>query len=277
MRLGAIFREVWGHKRWLGVGVLFALLAALLTSYRISLSPPSLNSRSLELGAASTRVMIDTPRSKLIDLAAGTHDFTSLSTRANLLANVMASEPVRVYIARRAGIDQDRLITSAPIIANVPRAVTEPGTERRASDILDQTDQWRLNISANPQVPIVYVYAQAPSERDAIALANSSVDGLRDYLREVASREDIGDEQQVQVQQLGRAGGGVLNNGVGVRLSLLAFIVVLALWSALIVMASRMTEGWRAAAARERQPGASARDEDEPEALAPERNPQYVA
>ena len=118
----------------------------------------------------------------MVDLRANTYDFTSLTTRADLLGNVMASAPVREYIARRAGVDARRIEAVSPVTANVPRVLTEPGSEKRSSDILRSTDQYRLDIQANPTVPILDISSQAPTKQAAERLANSAVDGLRDYL-----------------------------------------------------------------------------------------------
>jgi hypothetical protein len=228
--------------------LLIALLAAVSTVYRIGLLPPSLTPRSLELGAASTKVLVDTPNSKVIDLRAGTADFQSLATRANLLANVMASAPVRAEIAQRAHIAPDALVAEAPIIANVPRATTEPGSEKRAADLVAQTDQYRLNIQANPQVPVINVYAQAPSASGAERLANAAADSLRSYLDSVAADQRIPDAEQVRLHQLGRARGSVVNDGAGVQMAFLSFLFVAALLAVAILAVVRIREGWDAVA-----------------------------
>lgn len=251
MQLGTHLRELWRLRIGVAVSVALAFIVAISSIDSVSLLPPSVKGRDLEIAAASTHVLIDSPRSKVVDLRAGTLDFESLTTRADLLGNVMASTPVREYIGRRAQVSPDRIQATAPITANVPRALTEPGSEKRASDILRSTDQYRLDIQANPTVPILDIYAQAPTKEKAERLANASVDGLRDYLGAVAARQGIGANQQVRLEQLGRARGGVINHGVGLQIALLAFIVVLALSLCATLFISRVIRGWRAAAERE--------------------------
>lgn len=204
-----------------------------------------------EIATASTQVLVDTPRSKLTDLRANTYDLSSLTTRADLLGNVMVSEPVRSYIAARAGVPPNRIEATAPITANVPRALKEPGSEKRASDILSSTDQYRLDIEANPTVPILGIYTQAPTPEGAQRLANAAVAGLRTYLAGVASRQGLGPTKQVRLQQLGPASGGVINGGVGTQVTVLTFLVVFVLGCCAVLLLDRVRRGWRLAARQE--------------------------
>jgi len=183
MQLGRHLRELWRLRIGVGIVFLLALFVALSSIDRVSLFPPGVKGRQLEIAAASTRVLIDSPRSQIIDLRTDTYDLTSLTSRADLIGNVMASAPVREYIARRAAVDPLRIQAVSPITANVPRSLVEPGSEKRASDILRSTDQYRLDIQASPSVPILSISSQAPNKEAAERLANGAVDGLRDYLR----------------------------------------------------------------------------------------------
>ena len=70
-----------------------------MTAYRISLAPPKLESRQYHVGVASARVLVDTPDSQVVDLNPKGAD--ALSSRASLLANLMASSPVKTH--HRAG------------------------------------------------------------------------------------------------------------------------------------------------------------------------------
>jgi hypothetical protein len=227
------------------------VVIALTSINQVSLFPPGIKGRQLEIAAASTRVLVDSPRSEIIDLRTDTYAFTSLTTRADLLGNVMASAPVREYIARRANIDPLRIQASTPITANVPRNLSEPGSEKRASDILRSTDQYRIDIQSNPTVPILNISAQAPNKDAAERLANGAVDGLRDYLAALAVRQGTDPKKQVRLEQLGRARGGVINHGIGVEIALLSFIFVFVLSCCAVLFLSRVRRGWSAAASKE--------------------------
>src|ERR1700682_5428365 len=98
MKFGAHLREISRLRSGIVLSALIAALAALLSVYKIGLLPPSLTARTIDIAGASTHVLVDTPRSKLTDLRAGVTDFEALTTRADLLGNVMTSATVRAYI-----------------------------------------------------------------------------------------------------------------------------------------------------------------------------------
>ena len=251
MQLGRHLRELWRLRLGVGISFVLAMFIAISSIDHVSLLPPKVTSRQLEIAAASTRVLVDSPRSEIIDLRTDTYAFTSLTTRAALLGNVMASAPVREYIARRAKIDPERIQASAPITADVPRNLSEPGSEKRASDILRSTDQYRIDIQANPTVPILNISAQAPNKDAAERLADGAVDGLRDYLAALAVRQGTDPKKQVRLEQLGRARGGVINHGIGLQIALLSFTFVFVLACCAVLFLSRVHRGWNQAAAEE--------------------------
>ena len=104
MPLGIHTREPPRLAVALVVSVVLAALAAVWSLYKIGLVPPSLTPRAVEMGAASTEVVVDTPDTTILDLRQGTSNIESLNNRALLLGNVMASLPVRAYIGRRAHV-----------------------------------------------------------------------------------------------------------------------------------------------------------------------------
>ena len=132
----------------------------------------------------------------------------------------------------------------------MPRNLSEPGSEKRASDILRSTDQYRIDIQSNPTVPILNISAQAPNKEAAERLANGAVDGLRDYLAALAIRQGTDPKKQVRLEQLGRARGGVINNGIGLQIALLSFIFVFVLSAAPCSSSPACAAGGAAAASR---------------------------
>jgi len=249
-----LLREFWRLRTGVAISFALALAAAVVSTNHVSLLPPSLHSRAAEMAAASTQVLVDTPRSKVTNNLATTSDFASLTTRADLLGNIMASEPVRGYIAARAGITSQQIQAVAPITADVPRALVEPGSEKRASDLLRSMDQYRLDIEADPSVPIVNVYTQAPSTAKAERLANAAVAGLQTYLTDMSTLQGVQASSRIRIVQLGTARGGVLNKGANLQIALLAFIVVFSICCGLTLLISRVHRGWHFVAdAEERQ------------------------
>jgi hypothetical protein len=261
MQLGMHLRELWRVPFGLAVSCMVALFVTLTISYEVRLLPPGLEPRNHEIATASTHLLVDTPKSTVLDLRQETLELDAMTNRAVLLGNVMASAPVREYIARRAGVPPDVIRATAPATPEYPRPIADPENRRRTSDILRTTDEYRLKISANPTVPIIDIYSQAPTADAAKQLANAAVDGLRDYLAAVARAQSIPPGRQVQLDQLGPARGGVINDGVHLTVAVLSFLLVFALSCAAVLFVSRVRRGWRAstqAESPERAPAAAA-------------------
>jgi hypothetical protein len=247
MGVGIRLRELWRLRVGVAVSVLLALAAALWSIQQIGLFPPRLQSRSLEMATASTHLIVDMPRSAVLDLRNDTYMLESLTNRTVLLGNVIANGSVRQYIAGRAQVPADTLQIAAPLTPDHPRDRVSPDTERHTTDILKSTDQYRLKIEANPTVPVMDVYSQAPTVKAAEALANAAVDGLRRYLAELAQAQRIPEASQIRLMQLGRAHGSVINEGVNLQVAVLVFILALAASLATVVFLNRVKTGWRTA------------------------------
>lgn len=250
MQLGRHLRELWQLRVGLVVSVLIATLAAVWSVGKVGLFPPSVKPRSLEMAAASTRALVDTPKSTVLDLKVSTGDFQAITNRALLVGNIMASTPVRRYIGRRAHLPPEILQVASPVTVDFPRAIASSG-KRSTSDILKSPDSYRLSISANPTVPIVDVYAQAPTPEAAQQLANGAVDGMKDYLRDLGAAQRIPPEEQVHLEQLGRAKGDVIDRGISIKVAGLSFMLVFAVSSAMVLFLARVRRGWAIEAERD--------------------------
>ncbi len=250
MALGRRIWNLWLLRPWVIASAVLAFVMTLWSVYGVSLLPPKLTPRALEMATATTHVVVDTPTSSILDLRQNSYDFDAMTQRAIVIGNVMANGKVRASIAHAAKIPVDRLQITAPFTRKQPRAVTS-SERKRTSDILESTDQYRINIQANPTVPILDVYAQAPSSREAETLANAAVDGLRTYVTDLAAAQQIPDTSQVRLLQLGRASGTVINNGVEWQVALLVFIITFSLSCATAIFVSRVRRGFRVARAEE--------------------------
>jgi hypothetical protein len=243
MSLGRHLRELWQFRLGLMAAAALALFAAVWSVGQVSLLPPSIKSRNLEMAAASTRVLVDTPKSAILDLSVNTYDFRAYTNRSLLVANIMASPPLRGYIARRAHVPADALQVASPVTPDFPRPLASDG-EKHSSDILKSPDAYRLSVQSNPTVPVADVYAEAPTAEAAQQLANGAVDGMKDYLRDLAASQQIPDENQVHLVQLGRAKGGVIDPGISAKVALLTFLLVFAVASAAVLFLNRVRQGW---------------------------------
>lgn len=253
MPLALHLRELWRQRTGVAVSFVLALLAAALSTNQIGLFPPRLEARKLQISAASTRVLVDGRPSRLVDLGVDVNSFKSLSQIANGLGQIMATPGVRPYIAKRAGLRADQIATTAPVTVSVPRVVTEPDSERRASDLLSSADQYRLEIQVSPDVPILDINTEAPSPEEAKRLANAAVLGLDDFLKTKGLDAGLPEARLVRLEQLGEPRAGVINAGASVQVALLSFLVVFAIACATVLFVSRLRRGLREAAAAEQR------------------------
>jgi hypothetical protein len=252
MKLGKRIRELWRMRPLLAASAVLALLVAIWSVARITVFPPGIESRSLEMATAATHVVVDKPRSTILDLRADTYSLEALRQRAIVLGNVMANGEVREAIAKRAGVPADELQIDPPLTPTQPRAVVASTEGKHATDLLASTDQYRLSLQANPTVPMLDIYAQAADPGTAALLANTAVKQLRNYLERLAVTEKTPESKQLQLLQLGKADGTVINNGVDVEVGLLVFLLTFGIACATLIFASRVKDGWRAESMRER-------------------------
>jgi hypothetical protein len=254
MKLGQRIWKLWQLRPWVFGSALLALTAAVWSVANISLVPPRLEPRALEMATATTHVIVDTPKSSVLDLRESTDDLQAMTQRAVLLGNVMANRPVAAAIARLAHVPASVLHVTPPLTP--AQALPLAGSANNSvSDIAKSTAQYRLSIGVNPTVPMLDIYAQAPTATSAAALANASVDALRAYLAALAAQQHTPSGAQVRLLQLGRAQGAVINHGIQWQVALFAFTLTFALACATVIFFSRIRRGWRMAALAEQRTG----------------------
>ncbi len=242
MQLGTVLYRLWHRRLVLGLSIVIAALAGVLSAYRISTS--GLTPRSIGMSTATTQVLVDNPDSIVLDLDSGTFQLSQMSQSAALLGNVMVSYAVREDIARRVGVPVGLIETSAPATPAFPQAVTAPN--RKTTDLIASNDQYRINVQVNPTVPILDIYTEAHSPAIAKALANAAVAGLRDYVSGFA--QSIPVNQRVEIEQLGPAEGGAVTGGLRVEVIALVFGFALVFCCVAGTLLDRVRRGWRAAA-----------------------------
>ncbi len=243
MQLGGTLYRISRRRFAFGLSLLVAVLACSFTLYSPSLSPPGLHARRLQVAAASTELLVATPSLAV----AGPADYLSLVNRSILVGNVMASGPVLAYISHALGVPSSAIQATAPMTANVPRTLVEPNSGSNATAIMDLPDQYKLEIQADPAAPILHVYAQAPTAKQAITLATAAVAGVTAYLHSSQTSARVPAGQQVRVEPLGPVQGGVANPGAPIEIVVLVFVGTFGLVLWLIVIGDKVRRGWVAA------------------------------
>lgn len=242
MELARTLKTLRRRRRLVVLGAAIAAIAALLSIYQVSLFPPGLKSRTNVFATASTQILIDTPDSTFADVA---NDVEPLNTRAGVFARFMTSPEALALIAREAKLPLDGIEAQGPYDLNVPEFQRVPTAERRSSQILGERALYRLRFENNPELPIISVFAQAPTTEEALALASAAPAALRGYIGGIQAREDTPLDRRVEVRKLGRAVGGVVNESASLQIATLVFIVVLIGWCLLLVPAQTIARGWR--------------------------------
>jgi hypothetical protein len=242
MEFARTLKNLWRRRRLVALGAFVAFVAAMLSIFTVGLVPPSLHSRTNVFATASTQLLVDAPDSAFADLA---NDLTPLETRASVFARFLASPVSLQLIARDAHVSADSIEAEGPYDMNLPVIQQEPTAGARSTQLIGEGDLYRLRFENNPVLPIVSVFAQAPTKDEAIALANAAPKALSTYISSIQARQNTPDDRRVVIRKLGNATGGVVNKGASLEIGMLVFFVVFGAWCMLLVPAHTIARGWR--------------------------------
>lgn len=244
---------------------LIAFLAAIASVVQIGLFPPEIKSRSLTVGAATTHAIVGPKleRGDLTDVDALTEstDVDTRIDRAELVANVISSSAVVDRIGLRMGINPDAITAATQVTASVPDALTEPGFDDRAAQILGSGNRYRLDVQANPALPILDIYALGPTPAEASRLADASIAAANAYLRSVAgeratksdSDSAVGTGAGIRLTGIGSPVATTLNARAPIEVAALTFLVVLGLCIGSLLVIAVVARGWRAVGTTDRR------------------------
>lgn len=243
MALVETIRQLWQRKLLVGLVLALAVAAAIFSAYRVTSS--GLESRSLAVAAASSQILVDSPDSTLVQ-GAELGTFEALATRAKIYGQYLASLDARQEIAKQAGVPARSIATSGPFSsATGQTAYSSQSSEERAGELLQEGAQNRLVFTAQEGVPILTVDAQSASSETAIALAGASFKTLENYVKGLeADGKPV--RQGVTVRELGAPEGGTLGGSNNMILMVLAFLLVLGLGCAAILLVPTFAQRWRA-------------------------------
>jgi hypothetical protein len=243
MEFALVLRELARRRRTVAIGVVVAALAAVLSVYR--LDGLGLKPRSLQYASATTQVLIDSKTSVLGNVS---QSFEPLANRAVVYANFMTSPAVLDLIGQQVGLSGEQIYAAGPVSAAEPRVEQEPTALRRNVEITGETRPYRLNFESQGTLPTITINAQAPTTKQAIALANAAASGMQRYISDVEGSNSVPQGSRVAIRQLGPASGSVVDPGVRKSLAGLVFLVVLGLWCVMMIVVTRFRQSWTASA-----------------------------
>lgn len=244
MEVARALKALWKRRRLVALGAVIAAIAALCSAFTISLFPPKLTPRTNTFATASTQILVDTPNSAFANLE---EEVEPLNTRAAVFSRFLASPLAITLIARESGLPANAIEGQGPYEQNLPVFEQEPTAEKRSSQIIGERALYRLRFENNPDLPIVTVFAQAPTADEAHKLADAAPEALSSYISRIQESQKTPAKRRVIVHQLGDATGGVVNGGANAQIAALVFFVVLVLWCLLLIPAHTIARGWRAA------------------------------
>ena len=233
---------------------LLAIAAGWAVAYKASFPPER---RSYDVGIATARILVDTPRSQVVSVAPKGSE--TLGARANVLASLMVDGEIKDIIANRAGLRPQRLLTSAQVAGD--EEVKTPGRDDYAlkTGVVLTSDQAEL--------PIIRVEAQAPEPQQAAKLADAAVAGLGQYLDSKAAGEPVSDTRRLRVSGLGAAQAHEATRGPGRIMAVAVTLLIFVAGCGAIVLASTLIREWRLAVDLEQAFAAE-------DAVEPERAPE---
>jgi hypothetical protein len=237
MDLIKIFNELWQQRRWVIGAFVVALLVGISTNYKL----PSLEKRSLLVGAASSQVLIDSSTSAIADVD---RDPAPLANRAVVLAQYMSSAEARSQIAEKMGLTPTQISADGPFSTLTDRSTyqaTPAGP--RANQLTEENAVYRLVFDAQLSLPIISIYTQAPDATSATGLASAATSVLTSYV--AGLDEGIPPVRRIKVTRLGAPEGGTVNDGANPVLAFLAFVAVMVVLCSLIVLGAGLARQWR--------------------------------
>jgi hypothetical protein len=210
---------------WLALGGPVAAFVALCTVASVSLLPPSVKPSSLAFFRATTQVYVMPPGALGSSLAQSTP--TAFTGQSITLANVMSVD--------------------APIPSYLPLAAQEPPGAKRATQIVDEGDPYRLTIDTNLTLPAIAITAQAPSPATAVRIAAAAQKGLAAYVTRTEASAGTPTSLRLQVRSLGPISVVGDDSGGLANVAGFAFIITLTLWCGLVITACSVGRSVRAA------------------------------
>lgn len=241
MNLGARLYYFSKRRHMVAISLLAAVAATVVALYQVSLLPPGLHSRKLSIGTAATEMLVASPN---LAVGGSAYQYSAAVNQAILLGNVMVSEPVLNDVSLAIGVPVSRIQATAPMTANVPRSLVEPGSGASATAILKSPDLYKLEIQADPSVPILHIYSQAPSAAVAVRIANAAVQGVNTYLQGLEVSDRIPVNQRIRVEELGPVQAGVANPGAPTQIAVLVFLGVFGVSLWLLAITAKIRRGW---------------------------------
>jgi hypothetical protein len=229
------FLQELSRRRWLVLAAFFVSVAVgVHLAYNVSLG--KLTSKQKHTGIASARLLVNTQRSIAADL--NPYGSASLQIHSQLLADLIASTPIRNAIAADAGIPAADLVIVPPAIQPlVPTPLAQAAPPPVGAE--------SVSIAADETLPVVSINAQAQTPARAAVLAQATIRALVTYLATLARTQNIPKYNRIVITPLGPAVASEKTSGISPVIGAGAAIGFFLFLCYLIVFGSRFRQAWR--------------------------------
>jgi len=273
-----MIRQLWRLRLLVAIGVLVAALAAIEVGFDVSLSPLSLEQKSATVGAAQQSLLVDSPRSTLVQRSAA---FNDLVGRAEIIGRMANTSTTKAAAAKAMGVAPGRITIEGPDPNGPQFQSSEPSAQQRANDVLGEKSDMRVLVDTDPEAPLITLFVQAPTGTQAVRLAEAMSEAMRRDVARVTAEarsgqlDEVRDEinalpedarnrvnaagrrnrqrelldEGTRLRILGAATGGDVSNQTGKAVVLAVFVAIVALWCvALLLVAGLVRAGSRSSA-----------------------------
>jgi hypothetical protein len=229
-------KELWHRRVLVAVSIVAAAAVSLLAVYQVSVFPPSLSQRVHVNARGSIEILVDSARSPIADAR---RDLTGLTARAGVFARYIAGGNVVGRIAKANGIPVKQIDVAGP----EPLPGEAPGAGEEALQI----HPYGIAITQSGELPILAVATRAPTVDEARGLAAAAPAAIRGVVQSIQEQQDTPLDKRVEFRVLGPAKAAPVDDALGKKVALLAFVVLLALGIVLILAVPRLISAWHAA------------------------------
>jgi hypothetical protein len=212
---------------WVAAVLVLATLVAGLVLFRPTLSPPGLHDRGLYAhGVAKQSILVDTPTSNLVD-----RDQTILGPPSVALtyALYLQTDLARTSIAAAVHRPMDALATDGPftLLLHKPNLVIARANPVPAAPKPSDRD-YRLLLDVSEEQPVLSIYAQAPTAREAKIMVATAGTLLQGYLHQHERAHPVPEESRSVLRPLGGVDAATVDRRANLQLAIGVFLLILA-------------------------------------------------
>lgn len=174
MELLALLRLLWDRRMLVAIGIVLAVAVGLLAGRHRAATGSS--------ALGSTRMVLDTADSQLVEAAP--NGATTLSIRAELLADALSTDKGTARVAQAAGVPVGQLAVLGPAATTSVPQVSTPLVTAITSVATAPRSPYVVDLLADGMTPIISVAAYAPDRSRARKLAAAAAGALQSLLVE---------------------------------------------------------------------------------------------